>query len=538
MIFMNILKVFVAAILTASLLILSAAAILPGTAVNAAEAQEPDPVVIMLDTGHGGNDPGAIRTVGGVEYTERAFNDKLMNACYGRLTAYDGVIVYRTRVANNHISTYARAEYAARVGADLFLSFHINSSDYKSAHGASTIIPIGHYKPEIKTAAANLTEKILNGLTAVGLKNNGFLTRALEDADYLEYPDGSAGDYYEVIRRGVVNGIPSLILETAFITSDTDLAILKDDAKIREIGAIVADAIANQFGLKITGNTLTQPVQTAQTSGVSLGSVPGTLNFGEKYTLTASGGSGEGEYAFLATNPFIGRTEGNELILTGSGQLRLTVTRLEGETTTPRSAGNTAVTVKPLETSLTGEVTSVRFSQADNCYYASVTANFTNRVEYVVPRGTVKFTADNGAASSGKFGENWELTVELPFLSAGNYTCALSYDEASYDGYKVSGAVVNVTIDDSQLTTEEPTQEPTLEPTEVPTESAAPATDATDDATPTDKSIAAATAEVGNDNASITFGTMEILMCLLIVAVVIVAVLLMKLIAAKKREKQ
>ena len=63
----------------------------------AAEAQEQEsgskPVVIMLDAGHGGSDPGAVRTVNGVEYTERAFNDALMAACYERLTQYDNVIV-------------------------------------------------------------------------------------------------------------------------------------------------------------------------------------------------------------------------------------------------------------------------------------------------------------------------------------------------------------------------------------------------------------------------------------------------------------
>ena len=61
------------------------------------ESSEPapsdHPFTVMLDAGHGGNDPGAIRTVDGVEYTERAFNDKLMNACYDRLIQYDGVIV-------------------------------------------------------------------------------------------------------------------------------------------------------------------------------------------------------------------------------------------------------------------------------------------------------------------------------------------------------------------------------------------------------------------------------------------------------------
>jgi N-acetylmuramoyl-L-alanine amidase len=485
----------------------------------------------MLDTGHGGNDPGAIRTVNGVDYSERAFNDQLMNACYQRLIQYDNVIVYRTRVANNHISTYARADYAARVGAGLFLSFHINSSSYKSAHGACTIIPCGNYRPEMKTAAANLTEKILSGLTEVGLKNNGFLTRALEDAAYLDYPDGSAGDYYEVIRMGVRNGIPSMILETAFITSDTDLAILTDAAKIERIGAIVADAIARQYGLKITGKTLTQPVQTAQSSGVSLGSVPGTLNLGDIYPLTASGGSGEGEYAFLATNPYIARVEGNNLIITGSGQFRVTVTRLEGETTTPRSAGNTNVTARAFETSLTGELVSVRNSGEGGGLIASVSVALKDRVDSVIPQGKVTARADNGAEVSSRFGDDWSLILELPFASGGEYDCALTYEPVNYDGYSIGAGSLKLAFEGAPEPTETPTPEPTAVPTEeaVPTEGPTPSEEATASATqgpvPTDP----------GDGSSVTFGLTEILMCLLVAAVVVVIVLLIKLISRKKR---
>ena len=506
----------------------------------AAEAQEHEsgskPVVIMLDAGHGGSDPGAVRTVNGVEYTERAFNDALMAACYERLTQYDNVIVYRTRVANNHISTYARATYAHNVGADLFLSFHINSSDYKpeKTRGASTIIPCGNYRKELMTRTALLTDKILKRLETVGLKNNGYLVRKLEDAAYLNYPDGSAGDYYEVIRMGVNYNIPSLILETAFITNDGDLAMLNDKTKVNEIGAQVADAIAEMFDLKITGNTLPQPVQTAQTSGVSLGSVPKTLNLGDIYPLTASGGSGEGEYVFTASNKHIARVEGNNLIIIGGGAFRVTVTRYEGETTTPRSAGNTNVTAQGVTCGITGELAKLEYDAGTGTYRASLNVKLDKQIEVAPPQGTVKAAVGGVGTVTGGFTEAGECVLELNFAGPGTYDCTLSYTSGQYDGYTVPNAAsLTLEVDPDKAAT--PTPAPTEEPTPTPELTETP--EATETPEPTaDATAVPAKTENGEDQreAGVSFGMLEILMCLLVVAVIITVVLVIKLVSKKK----
>ena len=511
----------------------------PGAAAAGTQGQESvnKPVVIMLDAGHGGSDPGAVRTVGGVEYTERAFNDALMAACYERLTQYDNVIVYRTRVANNHISTYARATYAHNVGADLFLSFHINSSDYKpdKTRGASTIIPCGNYRKELMTRTAQLTDKILKRLETVGLKNNGYTIRKLEDAAYLNYPDGSAGDYYEVIRMGVNYNIPSLILETAFITNDGDLAMLNDKAKVSEIGAQVADAIADMFSLRITGNTLPQPVQTAQTSGVSLGSVPKTLKLGDVYPLTASGGSGEGEYVFTASNKHIARVEGNNLIIIGGGAFRVTVTRYEGETTTPRSAGNTNVTAQGVTSGITGELAKLEYDAGTGTYRARVNVKLDKQVELAPPQGTVKAAVKGGETVTGNFSEAGECVLEMAFSGPGTYECTLSYTSGQYDGYTVPDpAGITLEVDPEKAAT--PTPVPTEAPTPTPETTEVP--EATETPAPTEAPTAVPVKTEKNESnreAEVSFGMLEILMCLLVVAVIVTVVLVIKLASRKKR---
>lgn len=525
-------------LLFASLIFSLTAAMLLPAGVSAENSGNSAPFVIMLDPGHGGNDPGATRSEGDATYKEQVYNDQITKACYDRLIQYDNVLVYRSRVANNHISTYARAAYAKDVGANLFIAFHINSSSYKSAHGACTIIPSGHYRPELKKETSFLSEKILKNLTEVGLKNNGFNVRNLEDSAYLNYPDGSTGDYYEVIRMGVRNGIPSLILEVAFITSDVDLAILNDGEKIKQIGTLVADAIADYYGLKLTGNTLVQPVQTAQTSGVTLGTVPKTLNIGDVYPLTASGGSGEGDYSFLTSNPLIARIEGNNLIVVGSGQFRVTVTKLQGNTTTPRSAGNTNVTVSARSTSVTGEVGDLSYSASDGLYKTKLSVRLKDQVEKAVPQGTVKLTGAGPEELTASFDSNGNCVFDLSFAEAGKYELVLSYTSSEFDGYKV-GAPASVSVDiDPQLSVT-PSPEPTSEPTEAPTQTP----DVTEEPVPTfdateDPGLIPAHGTPENSEASVSFGTIEILTCLLIVSVIIVIVLIVKLAGKKKKGKR
>ena len=450
--------------------------LLPGKGREAALAAESGgnekPMVIVIDPGHGGNDPGTTRTYNGTYYTERAFCDALAEACVDQLATYDNVLVYRTRVANNHISTYFRVEYAKQLDADLFLSIHINSSSYSSARGACTIIPSGNYRPELAKKCALLTEEILKKLESAGLRNRGYLTKTLEGNEHLKYADGSEGDYYEVIRRGVVYDIPSLILETAFITSDSDLAMLADPETNAKLGALIADGIASYYGLKKTGKNLKQPVQTAQTSGVTLGDVPGTLNLGSSVLLTASGGSGEGDYAFYVNNPLIAHLEGNKLIVDGSGSIKLSVTRMQGETTTPRSGGNTTVNIPAVSSGLSAEISGLYSDPGSGKGGADISVTLNNQVGTVRPRGTVtlSFKAESGSAlpaMTATFGEDCRAMFRVSDIPAGVYSCTVSYAAGLYDGYEVD-APIDLKLDLSPENAPAPTEEPTPVPTAVP----------------------------------------------------------------------
>ena len=113
----------------------------------------PENVVVVLDPGHGGSDPGACSTWNGVLYCERDINQTIADACYEELKKYSNVTVYMTRTSASEPlhgtvgqDLQWRCDYSHEVSADLFVSFHCNSSGTpNSRKGAEVYIPNSSY---------------------------------------------------------------------------------------------------------------------------------------------------------------------------------------------------------------------------------------------------------------------------------------------------------------------------------------------------------------------------------------------------------
>ncbi len=91
---------------------------------------------IVLDAGHGGQDPGAMRN--GV--VERSITlDIVMRL--GRILQKNGVKVVYTRRANTTVSLPSRVTRAHRSGAQLFVSIHVNANRSSYVEGFETYVP-------------------------------------------------------------------------------------------------------------------------------------------------------------------------------------------------------------------------------------------------------------------------------------------------------------------------------------------------------------------------------------------------------------
>lgn len=217
---------------------------------------EKEPVVIVLDPGHDATHGGT--AAGGSGYNEAELNLKIALYCKEKLMTYKDVVVYMIRETlscpfpgtNSTYCNQERVEFAASVGADYYVSFHLNSFEDPDVTGAVVFHPNDNYRPDIAKEGKALAKSVLKELVALGLKDGG--TRAVSTAspDY-QFPDGSQGDSYRVIREGKKAGHPAIIIEHAFVSSPYDREnFLSSDEKLRMLGEADARGIANYLGLE------------------------------------------------------------------------------------------------------------------------------------------------------------------------------------------------------------------------------------------------------------------------------------------------
>lgn len=198
-------------------------------------------VVVVLDPGHGGSDPGTCN--GGL--CERDINLKIAEYCKAELEQYNGVTVYMTRTDNSSacMNREQRAAFARDRGANVLVSIHINAG---GGTGSEVWYPNQNYNANVSVAGQSLGNAILVQLASLGLTNRGTKIR---DASSDKYPDGSAADFYGINSWCKRYGFPGIIVEHAFIDNANDQAYLSNEEWLRRMGIADATGIANYFGL-------------------------------------------------------------------------------------------------------------------------------------------------------------------------------------------------------------------------------------------------------------------------------------------------
>lgn len=225
---------------------------------------QPAKTVICLDPGHGGESQGTHYIYDDVEIEEKNLNYYIALRIKKYLEQYDNIEVVIDRGENEDPSFETRIAFAKENNADYIVSLHNNSKsrDDIEPSGCMAITTCSHYQAEsavngdVYGASRQLALSILSQLKNTGLtittdwnanKTNGILQRVGAGS----YPDGSECDYYGLIRNATYAGIPSVIIEHAFLSNEKDYRkFLSSNTKLDALAKADAAGIVNYLGTR------------------------------------------------------------------------------------------------------------------------------------------------------------------------------------------------------------------------------------------------------------------------------------------------
>jgi N-acetylmuramoyl-L-alanine amidase len=226
--------------------------------------------LVVIDAGHGGHDPGSIAADGRQE-KDAALAIAL--AIRDELVASGRVRVAMTRDTDRFLVLGERREIARRLGADLFLSVHVDSAANPAARGATiyTLSEVSSDKVAAAVAARENRADVLNGVD-LGGENQG-VSSILFDLAQRETMNVSA-DFAMLLQRemsgkvafkdeyhrfaGLVvlkaPDVPSVLLETGYISNPDDLKLLFSKRYQRAIAEGVRRAVELHFARRLASN--------------------------------------------------------------------------------------------------------------------------------------------------------------------------------------------------------------------------------------------------------------------------------------------
>jgi len=153
--------------------------------------------VVAIDAGHGGKDPGAIGPTG-LRESEVVLDVSLR---LRDLLAKDGIRTVMTRETDVFVDLFDRTKIARERGATIMVSIHANAHAQTAVNGSET-----YYLTPQSLALAQMIQDELGVLL-------GIPSRGVKTANFV------------VLRE---SGIPSVLVETAFISHPDDEVRLRD----------------------------------------------------------------------------------------------------------------------------------------------------------------------------------------------------------------------------------------------------------------------------------------------------------------------
>jgi len=221
-------------------------------------------ITIAIDAGHGGEDPGAIGTMGSKEKhvvlsIAKRLRDKIENDPYMR--------PFLTRDGDYFVPLHTRVQKARRVQADLFVSIHADAFIEPRAKGASVfaLSQMGASSTMARWMANKENSSDLIGGINIKTQDKQVANLLLDMSTTAQIKDSlQVGTSilkqisgFAPLHKGQVEqasfavlkapDIPSILVETAFISNPQEEARLNDDAYQDRIAEAIMRGIKDYF---------------------------------------------------------------------------------------------------------------------------------------------------------------------------------------------------------------------------------------------------------------------------------------------------
>ncbi|HVJ36431.1 MAG TPA: N-acetylmuramoyl-L-alanine amidase [Stenotrophomonas sp.] len=222
------------------------------------------PLVVAIDPGHGGQDPGAIGPSG---KREKDVTLAVARELARQVNSTPGLKAYLTRDTDVFIPLPMRAKKARAAGADIFISIHADAAENRSASGSSV------YVLSTKGASSQRARWLADKENAADLvggvrlqQTENTLANVLLDlaqSGHMKASEDAAGHVlgglkaignnhkpeleranFAVLRT---SDMPAMLVETAFISNPAEERRLTDPSYQRRLAGAVLDGVNTFF---------------------------------------------------------------------------------------------------------------------------------------------------------------------------------------------------------------------------------------------------------------------------------------------------
>jgi len=221
-------------------------------------------IIVAVDAGHGGQDPGASGRAGTYEKNVVLAIARLLAA---RLNEQPGMRAVLTRDGDYFLPLRERIARARRAKADLFVSVHADAVRDRDVSGASVYVLSEKGATDEQARWLAETENAADLKGGVSLDDKGDtlasvlldLSQSASIAESMRAAErvlGTLGGVSDVRKKRVQQAgfvvlkspdIPSMLVETAYISNPADEADLLNDAHRERIAVAIANGVREYF---------------------------------------------------------------------------------------------------------------------------------------------------------------------------------------------------------------------------------------------------------------------------------------------------